>query len=155
MFKKFSFSDNYKIINSSPYFAGFIMILLNIGGRYIELQFSKSQENIIKKIFNKELLVFAVAWMGTRDIITAFTIAIIFTIIANFLLNDESSYCLFPESMTNYSDLEDINNDGVISEEERKKAEETLKKANKDKRKREVKNTLLKFKNNVETYNFN
>ena len=53
MFKKISFSDNYKIINSSPYFAGFIMILLNIGGRYIELQFSKSQENIIKKIFNK------------------------------------------------------------------------------------------------------
>ena len=148
-----SLTDNYKIINSSPYLAGFIMILLNIGGRYIELQFSKSQENFIKRIFNKELLVFAVAWMGTRDIITAFIIALVFILIANFFFNDESSYCILPESMINYSDIDD-NNNGLVTEEERKKAEETIKRADKEKHKKELKNNLLKFKNNVETYHF-
>ena len=58
-------------VNNSKFFAGTVMILLNIGSRLIPLQISASAEEYIKHSFHKSLLVFAIAWMGTRDIYTS------------------------------------------------------------------------------------
>ena len=58
-------------LNNSKFFAGVIMILLNVGSKFIQIQFSKSTEEYMKYSVSKQLLVFSMAWMGTRDIYTA------------------------------------------------------------------------------------
>ena len=37
-------------INNSKLFAGFVMILLNIGSRYVKIDISKAQEEYLKKV---------------------------------------------------------------------------------------------------------
>ena len=46
-------------LNNSKFFAGIIMILLNIGSKFISVQFSKSTEEYLKMNVTKQLLVFA------------------------------------------------------------------------------------------------
>jgi hypothetical protein len=67
-----AFAHNHiMFLNNSKFFAGVVMILLNIGSKFIAIQFSKSTEEYLKMNVTKQLLVFAMAWMGTRDIYTA------------------------------------------------------------------------------------
>jgi len=58
-------------LNNSKFFAGVVMILLNVGSKFIQIQFSKSTEEYMKYSVSKQLLVFSMAWMGTRDIYTS------------------------------------------------------------------------------------
>ena len=58
-------------LNNSKFFAGLVMILLNIGSKFIVIQFSRSTEEYLKMSITKQILVFAMAWMGTRDIYTS------------------------------------------------------------------------------------
>lgn len=140
-------NDQMTSLNTSKVFAGFVMIILNIGSRYIDVKFSKSQERAIKYIFNKELLVFAVSWMGTRDIYISFVISIVFSILMNIMLNDESEYCVLPESMTNYTDLDsiDLNGDGEITDDEVRAAKKLIDTAVAQRRKRILTDELISF----------
>lgn len=83
-------------LNSSKFFAGMIMILINIGGKFLPIQFSKSTEEYLKNTVSKQLLVFGMAWLGTRDIYAALAISFIFIIISDYLLNEESGLCIIP-----------------------------------------------------------
>jgi hypothetical protein len=48
------------------------------------------------------MLVFAIAWVGTRDIYTSLIICLIFTVCMDFLFNEESRFCCLPEAFTDY-----------------------------------------------------
>jgi len=74
-------------LNNSKFFAGVVMILLNVGSKFITIQFSKSTEEYMKWSVSKQLLVFAMAWMGTRDIYTALGLTAVFTILSEYLFN--------------------------------------------------------------------
>ena len=54
-------------INNSKLFAGFVMILLNIGSRYVKIDITKAQEQYLKKSLGRHMLV-AITWLGTRFI---------------------------------------------------------------------------------------
>ena len=56
-------------VNDSKYFAGFIMIVLNIGSKYVVVNLSKTQEDYLKNTLGRQILIFSIAWMGTRDIL--------------------------------------------------------------------------------------
>jgi hypothetical protein len=68
------------VLNSSKYFTGIMMILLNIGSRFVEIKLSDSMEAYIKYNIAKELLIFTMAWMGTRDVVVALTLTAVFRI---------------------------------------------------------------------------
>ncbi len=147
------FDSQVKTLNDSKYFAGFIMILINIGSRFIDIKFSKNQEHFIKYIFNKEVLIFAVSWRATGDIYMALVLTIIFAVTMNILFNDECAYCILPETMTNnHTDMYDLNGDGEISDEEIQKAKELLKQVEKKKNRQKVVDQLSYFKNNLDVY---
>jgi hypothetical protein len=55
-------------------------------------------EGYLKYTFSRDILVFAMAWMGTRDIYTALFITLVFSLCANFLFNEQSGFCCLPES---------------------------------------------------------
>ena len=123
-------------LNNSKFFAGVVMILLNVGSKFIAIQFSKSTEEYLKMNVTKQLLVFSMAWMGTRDIYTALVLTAVFTILSDHLFNEESPYCCVPEKYRILSKLIDTNNDNSVSEQEINDAIAILEKAKKDKQRK-------------------
>ncbi len=85
----------------------------------------------------KQLLVFAMAWMGTRDIYTALVLTAVFTILSDHLFNEESPYCCVPEKYRLLTKLVDENDDDKITEQEINNAVAILEKAKRDKAKME------------------
>ena len=147
-YESIAFIHNHiMFLNNSKFFAGVVMILLNIGSKFIAIQFSKSTEEYLKMNVTKQLLVFAMAWMGTRDIYTALVLTAVFTILSDHLFNEESPYCCVPEKYRILAKLADENNDGSVSVEEITSAIAVLEKAKQDKQKMNQRQTFTLFGN--------
>jgi hypothetical protein len=138
--------EHINYLNSSKFFAGVVMIMLNIGSKFISIQFSKSTEEYLKFTLSRQLLIFAMAWMGTRDIYTALGLTAIFVILSDHLFNEESEYCIVPHEKRVLNTLIDTNEDSVVSETELNSAIAVLEKAKKDKQRQEQLKALNKFK---------
>lgn len=138
--KKYSFMDYYDSLNNNKIFAGVIILVMNICSRYATLELSKSQEYYVKYIFGKHLLLFAIIWMGTRDIIISIILTIVFLILADYLLNDQSKYCIIPSNCK----VEDFS--GNITQKDINDSIQILKKAHSQKKNRDadIENTLFK-----------
>jgi hypothetical protein len=144
----FAFAHNHiMFLNNSKFFAGVIMILLNVGSKFITIQFSKSTEEYMKMSVTKQLLVFSMAWMGTRDIYTSLGLTAVFTVLSDHLFNEESPYCCVPEKYRVLSKLVDQNHDGNISEQEINDAISILEKAKRDKQRLNQLQTFTLFGN--------
>ena len=141
-----AFADNHiMFLNNSKFFAGIIMILLNVGSKFISIQFSKSTEEYLKMNVTKQLLIFAMAWMGTRDIYIALVLTAVFTILSDHLFNEESPYCCVPDKYRVLAKLVDKNSDGDISEQEINNAIAILEKAKRDKIKLQQRQTFTLY----------
>ena len=55
-------------------------------------------ESYFKYTFSKYLLVFTIVWIGTRDIYIALIVMLVFSIISDCLLDEESRFCILPEA---------------------------------------------------------
>ena len=129
-------------LNSSKYFTGIVMIMLNIGSRFVEIKLSDSMEQYIKYNIAREVLIFSMAWMGTRDIIVALLLTAAFVVLSDFLLNAKSKLCILPNKQK-YLKV-DTNKDGIISDVEINSAIELLERAKKQKQ-TERNQTLMNY----------
>jgi len=142
-------------LNNSKFFAGVVMIILNVCSKFVTIQFSKSTEEYLKINVTKQLMVFSMAWMGTRDIYTALVLTAVFTILSDHLFNEESTMCVVPHKYRLLHKIADVNNDGVINDKEVSDAISILEKARKNKEKmNQIKNFTL-FGSYLETFNNN
>ena len=91
-----TFVENIYALNNSKFFAGLIMLIMNIGSKYVTVELSSSQEEYIKYTLGRQILVFAILWMGTKDIVVALILTCIFIIFADYLFNDTSKFCIIP-----------------------------------------------------------
>jgi hypothetical protein len=132
-------------INDSKYFAGLAMIMLNIGSRYVTLHISKSQEELLKNTLARQLLIFSIAWLGSRDIITSLILTSTFIILSDYLLNEESQICILPKHLRSIQSAMDTNEDGVIDETEINQAIKLLEKAKKTKKNSGFKKTRSQY----------
>jgi hypothetical protein len=141
-------------LNNSKFFAGVVMILLNVGSKFIAIQFSRSTEEYLKMNITKQILVFAMAWMGTRDIYTGLILTAVFTILSDHLFNEESPYCLVPDKFKILSKIIDVDKDGLVSEEEINEAISILEKARREKEMKNQKQSFTLFHNYLQdSYN--
>ena len=139
--------NHIMFLNNSKFFAGVIMILLNVGSKFIAIQFSRSTEEYLKMNITKQILVFAMAWMGTRDIYTGLVLTAVFTILSDHLFNEESPYCIVPKKFRVLTKLIDTDENGIVSESEINTAIAILEKAKQNKRKTEQRHSFLLFNN--------
>lgn len=137
--------NNIQVLNNSKIFAGLMIIVLNIASKFVTIKLSKSMESYFKYTFSKQILVFAIAWMGTRDIYIAFFISVFFVVCMDYLFNEESQFCCLSESFTSYhANIMDndhkhnnINSPGglpvkdsdIVSDDEIRRAQEVLERA--------------------------
>jgi hypothetical protein len=153
LFNGLSYANHHIMyLNNSKFFAGVVMILLNIGSKFITIQFSKSTEEYLKYTVSKQLLVFSMAWMGTRDIYSALGLTAVFTILSDYIFNEESSLCIVPHKYRVLHKLIDTNNDGVVNETEYSAALAIMEKARREKLKKAQKEAFSKF--DFYKYNF-
>jgi hypothetical protein len=113
----FSFLALVKTLNDNKFFAGIIMLVMNIGSKYISIELSKTQENYIKYSLGRQILIFAVLWMGTRDIVTALILTIAFILFADYLFNEHSNYCIIPEKYKELNMVLDTEENRVTQKE--------------------------------------
>ena len=79
--------NSISYLNGSKIFAGIMIIVLQISSRFFTIRLSKTMESYLKYTFSRQVLIFAIAWMGTRDIYIALIITLLFTFAADCLFN--------------------------------------------------------------------
>jgi uncharacterized membrane protein (DUF485 family) len=126
--KKLSLTKVLENLSTSKLLLGLVMIFMNIGSRYIELKLTSGQEMILKNIA-REVLIFTISFIATKDLLTSFIITGIFIILANFVFNERSKYNILPEKYNKLASIIDTNKDKIISDDEINKAYDVLSKA--------------------------
>ena len=91
------------VFNSNPYFIGMMMLLLNLGGRFISLEVTKQQEQFLQLPSVRRVLIFTVLFVATRNLWVAFWTTLMVILFLGYLFNENSSLCLFGEGGTSGS----------------------------------------------------
>lgn len=132
-------NNHVNFLNTNKLFAGIIMLTLNIGSRFVTIELSKSAESFLKWSVTRQILIFSICWMGTRDIYVALVLTAVFVVLADHIFNHESRFCMIPEKQRKkYDELKgniDTDGDGIISDKELQSAIDVLQKAKKMKEK--------------------
>ena len=81
-------------LNNSKYFAGIMMILLNLGSRYLVMELSESQEQLFNNKIIRRFIIFTIVFIATRDVYVSFILTAIFIIFVSNLFNENSNYCI-------------------------------------------------------------
>lgn len=130
MFKKIndSFNSIATNVNNNKYFYGLMMILLNVGSKYLTIDLSAPfHKAFLSSVFMRRVLIFTVIFIATRDLKVSLILTASFVIIALNLFNDKSKFCILPKSFKNL----DVNMDGEITPDEIERAYNILKKTGK------------------------
>jgi hypothetical protein len=107
----------FMAINTNPYFIGLMMLLLNLGGRFLGMEISKEQEKVFQNPWVRRALVFTVLFVATRNIFVAGIMTIFVLILMSFLLNENSELCLWKDSCGNIAGEEVQTTSGLTPEE--------------------------------------
>lgn len=81
-------------LSSHPVFVGLVMLILNLGGRFIVMEVSKEQEQVFQHPWVRRFLIFAVLFVATRNILTALWMTVVVVLVLGYLFNENSSLCL-------------------------------------------------------------
>jgi hypothetical protein len=138
--KKFkSFVDIVNVLNDNKYFAGIIMLTMNIGSKYVMIDLSKTQENYVKYSLGRQLVIFSILWIGTRDIFISLVLTAIFILLVDYIFNENSKYCIIPDK---YKEIQNIAGGEVVTQKEVNDAINVLKQARKNKNEKEEKDDI-------------
>lgn len=134
-------------LNNSKFFTGLVILMMNIGSKYVTIELSKSQEEYIRYNLAREFLIFSMVWMSTRDIITSILVTAAFIILADFLLNENCKYCILPNKYK-YTLNKKLPPEEQVSEAQLNQAIQILEKARKQDELKKQAEFLQYFNNN-------
>jgi hypothetical protein len=84
-------------VNTNTYFIGFMMILLNLGGRHLVSGLTPEQDKLFQHPWFRRILLFVIIFVATRNVFTAFWMSVAINVILIFLTNETSDLYLFGE----------------------------------------------------------
>lgn len=84
--------EHINAIGTSPFFLGIMMLLLNVGSRFITHELSADDKEYSQNILLRRLTIFAVCFVGTRDIVTSILLTAGFVIIAGGLFRGKGPF---------------------------------------------------------------
>lgn len=91
--------DQINSMANSPFFIGMMMLLLNVGSRFITHELSDDDEEYSKNILLRRMAIFAACFVGTRDLVTSVLLTAAFVVIAGGLFRGKGPFSR--EGMTN------------------------------------------------------
>ena len=81
-------------LNGSKYFSGILMILMNLGSKYVGLELSEFQEEFLSKKLIRRIIIFTIFFIATRDVIISLILTAIFIIFIGGIFNDNSKFSI-------------------------------------------------------------
>ena len=97
------FSD----ISNNKYFLGIMMIIVNIGSRFIIEEITPKQKEYINSKLFRRIVIFAIFYVATREIVTSILLTLVFVLFISELFIDG----------TVKDDNKDIKNGDIIESE--------------------------------------
>jgi len=88
-------------VDYTLFFTGIMMLVLNVGSRDILHEFSDSDEDYRRNIILRRFAIFAVCFIGTRDIVHSLILTAAFIVLATGLHHSKSVYAR--EGMKNHN----------------------------------------------------
>jgi putative Mn2+ efflux pump MntP len=76
-------------LSENKIFIGLIMVLVNIGARFIIEEFSEEHKQFIQNTYFRKLVIFCSVFMATRDIGVALIVTLIFAVVINEILGNK------------------------------------------------------------------
>ena len=114
------------LLNNNKFFMGLAMLIVNVGSKYVQFNLSPGQEAALRKNLTREVLIFAMIFMGTRDLVISILMTAAFTILAGHVLNENSKMCVIPAPLRRLRAEADLNGDKIITNDEERRATEVL-----------------------------
>jgi hypothetical protein len=78
----------FNTFNTNPFFIGVMMLLLNLGGRFLGMEISKNQERFMQHPWVRRFFIFTVLFVATRNILAALFLTILIQKIRQEYKND-------------------------------------------------------------------
>ena len=85
-------------LNNSKYFAGIMMIVLNLGSRYLVMELSQNQEQILSNKIIRRFVLFSVMFAATKDIWVSLILTAVFIVLVTGVFHEDSNYCVISKN---------------------------------------------------------
>ena len=85
-------AQSIQFVETSPFFTGIMMLILNIGSRFITHEYSDDDDEYQQNILLRRLAIFAACFVGTRSVITSILLTAGFVILASGVFRGKSPY---------------------------------------------------------------
>lgn len=79
-------------LNTNLFFIGIMMLVLNVGSRYIVHEMSDTDEEYGRNIILRRLAIFAACFVGTRDLVVALVLTAAFVVLSTGFFYTKSRY---------------------------------------------------------------
>jgi hypothetical protein len=86
--------DIFEILNGSQIFTGAVMLMMNLGSRYIIEDISEEVTDIFKTPLFRIFFVFCIMFIATKNIKISILLTLCFIIIFKYLLHNKSKHCI-------------------------------------------------------------
>ena len=96
------------VLNNSKYVSGIVMLLMNLGSKYISEELSLGQDILFENKFIRTILVLALIFFATKDIKISLILTCLFIIIVTGLLNEDSPFYILGNSNEGFDNKQKI-----------------------------------------------
>jgi|TARA_Y100000389_G_scaffold170184_1_gene177015 hypothetical protein len=97
----------------NKYIIGIIMVVINLGARFIVNELNEEQKKWINSKYLRRILIFLVVFMATRDIVISIILTIVVIMVIFEFFNEDSDYSLVPKVEKN-SESDDLDKNQKI-----------------------------------------
>lgn len=104
------------ILNNNKIIWGVTMLLLNMGSKYVMADLGKIHEKVLTNEIAKKIIIFSMFFVATRDFLIAFILSVFYVLLIDGVFHENRNFSLITAKTP----------DIVITEEQYKKAQETI-----------------------------
>jgi hypothetical protein len=83
-------------LNTDKIFYACTMLSMNFGSRFVMQDITKLQEKALASTIAKRFILFCMVFVATRDLITSLCITFAIVVVTQYLLNENSHFCIIP-----------------------------------------------------------
>ena len=96
-------SENlFATLNNSKYFSGIMMVLLNLGSKYVSLDLSEAHQHFLSDSIVRKILLFTIFFIATKDVIISIILSVVFGILVFGILHEDSNLCIAKHSLKSF-----------------------------------------------------
>lgn len=81
-------------LNNSKFFAGIALLVFNVGSKYLSVELSETQDQLLKHVIFRRFALFTLFFVATRDVLFSLVLTALFIIFVSNLFNENSKYCI-------------------------------------------------------------